>query len=241
VSSFTVVLGFASLPVAERTMRQFAATRTSNSQLVIVDNHYPLEEARCRDFWVRQALELGGVYLDPGHNLGLHEGLNFALREVGATRDDVMLGMDPDTRPLTVGWDSALIEALSIRKVGWASLWNPHSEREMRERGHDEGEGNSLRYWSTHKSVINSICGFNLGWVLDCGGFQEPSAYYGGLEGMMFPKCHDAGLRWLFLRDFKEGTWDEDIVPVEYKRYKYEHAFLGYPNDFATWLKEKKL
>lgn len=236
---YLITLGFANQKVAERTMDQYANTRTSDAQLIIVDNHYPVNVPE--GFWKRIAQELGGVYFDPGRNLGLHEGLNYALREVQATRDDVALIMDPDTKPYTPGWDTGLLKALEIPTVGWASLYNNHSDMEMRKRGFVQSHENGLALWTTCEAVVNSVCGFKLDWVLDCGGFQEPSPFYGGLESMMFDFMKQTRYRWVFLRDFFEDAFPQDLIDPVYIEYKCAHGHLGYPHDFATFVKEKGL
>lgn len=236
MSDYLVILGFANQRTAERTLQKFADTRTSKANVLIVDNHYPVNVTE--GFWKRAAQELGGTYLDPGRNIGLHEGLNYALREVQAGPADLMLGMDPDTNPLTRGWDTALINALGIANVGWASLGNNHSEGEMRERGHTPSTEGGLRLFTTLAPVVNSICGFKLNWVLSSGGFQEPSAFYGGLECAMWHHMSKTHYRWVFLRDFREGTWTEDLIDSEYRAYKWRHAHEGYPHDFETYIRE---
>lgn len=235
--NFIIVLGFANQRVAERTLKNYADTRTSDAKLLIVDNHYPLNVTS--DFWRRAAADLGGTYLDPGKNLGLHEGLNFALREARATENDRVLIMDPDTYPFTPGWDTALLEALDIPGVGWASLCNNHSDGEMRERGYDETIEGGLKIWTTHRPVVNSVSGFRLDWVLAAGGFQEPYAYYGGLEVAMWEIMKkNTNYRWVFLRDFFEDVFKEDLIDPIYIAYKYAHGHQGYQGDFETYLKE---
>lgn len=232
---WAVILGFANEATANRTLAAVKATRSATDiDWLLVDNHYP---EISDGFWASWAKELGAEYLDPGRNLGLHHGLNFALTAVNADRADLMLGVDPDTRPLTDGWDDALMQALAIPDVGWASLGNDHSEGEMRIRGFSESQESGLRLFTTKTAVVNSICGFKLSWVKDVGGFQEPSAYYGGVEGMMFPMCHKARLRWVWLRDFREGKWETDLSDYDYKAYKWAHAHKGWPGEYSEWLK----
>lgn len=232
---WSVILGFANEETANRSLALFKATRTATDiDWLLVDNHYP---GISDGFWASWARELGAFYLDPGRNLGLHHGLNFALTSVGASRDDIMLGIDPDTRPITPGWDAALAQALAIPDVGWASLGNDHSEGEMATRGFTESQESGLRLKTTKQAVVNSICGFKLCWVKDVGGFQEPAEYYGGVECLMFPMCHKAGFRWVWLQDFREGKWDTDLSDPNYRAYKWAHAHKGWKGEFREWLK----
>jgi hypothetical protein len=230
---WAVILGFANEATANRTLQLVKETRAATDiDWLLVDNHYPDTPS---GFWESWAKELGAEYLNPGRNIGLHHGLNFALTAVNADRGDLMLGIDPDTRPLTVGWDDALMRALSIPDVGWASLGNDHSEGEMATRGFTESQESGLRLKTTKQAVVNSLCGFKLSWVKDVGGFQETSEYYGGVECLMFPMCVKAGLRWVWLQDYREGKFDTDLSDPDYRHYKWAHAHKGWKGDFATW------
>jgi hypothetical protein len=231
--NYILILGFANRPTAERTLAEFMRTKTSDAQVVVLDNHYP----GMSDFWLSWCTENDAMYIDAGKNLGLHHGLNFMLKQLGAKKGDKIIGFDPDTNPETVGWDEALFRALDIQNVVWASLWNDHSAGEMRERGWTGSVENGLNIWQTHKPVVNSICAFDVGWVLDVCGFQEPTEYYGGLECAMFALLKK---RWVWLCDYKEGKFDVDLQDIEYKNYKWAHAHLGWQGSFDTWLKNRQ-
>lgn len=232
--NYILILGFANGKTATRTLIELEKTRTSDATVVILDQHYPMQEMT--PFWKTWAKSLGGIYLDAGKNLGLHEGLNYMCKALDMKPSDKVIGFDPDTLPQTRGWDDALLKALDLPNVGWASLWNEHSEGEMRARGYTESTEHGLDLWTTKQAVVNSICAWNLEWVYNVGGFQEPAEFYGGLECCMFPKCVAQGKRWVWLRYFTEGKWGTDLSDPEYTAYKWAHAHQGWKGDFAAWL-----
>lgn len=232
---YICILGFANKETADRTLQQFEMTARGDAKVLILDNHYPLNPPD----WKAWAKRLKGEYLDAGRNLGLHNGLNMMLRTVGATGSDQMIGYDPDTCPLTEAWDVALFAALQLPNVGWASLGNRHSESEMTARGYTETKELGMNIWTTKAPVVNSICAFNLDWVLSCGGFQEPTEYYGGLECAMWNHLQAAKKRWVWLKDYREGKFEPDLSDKIYKEYKWEHAHKGWKGSFDDFLKEK--
>jgi hypothetical protein len=235
---WTLILGFANAETANRSLQLFETTRKSDSKVLILDNHYP-ESLKPPD-WKAWAKRLGGEYLDAGRNLGLHNGLNWMLSQVGATRSDAVIGFDPDTCPLTDAWDTALFSALQLPGVGWASLGNRHSESEMEARGYKESTEIGFKLWTTNQAVMNSICAFNLDWVLDCGGFQEPTEFYGGLECAMWKHLTTRGKRWVWLKDYREGKFEPDLQDAIYKAYKWEHAHKGWKGSFDDFLLQRQ-
>lgn len=235
--NYILILGFANGKTAERTLIELERTKTSDATVLILDQHWPMADLSM--FWKGWAHRLNGLYLNSGKNLGLHEGLNYMCRTLQMKATDKVIGLDPDTWPITPGWDTALLKSLDLPNVGWASLGNLHSEGEMTHRGYVESVEDGLRLWTTKQAVVNSICAWNLDWIYNVGGFQEPSEYYGGLECCMFPKCLAQGKRWVWLKDFREGKWDTDLSDPEYKAYKWAHAHQGWKGDFAAWVNGK--
>jgi hypothetical protein len=232
--NYIFILGFANAATATRTLSQLEKTKVSDATVVILDQHWPMQDMS--EFWKSWVKSLRGIYLDAGKNLGLHEGLNYMCKTLQVKPTDKVIGFDPDTYPINVGWDLALLNALDLPHVGWASLGNTHSEGEMNARGYTESEEEGLHLWTTKQAVVNSICAWNMEWIYNVGGFQEASEFYGGLECCMFPKCLAQGKRWVWLRDFREATGLKDLSDPEYKAYKWAHAHQGWKGDFAAWL-----
>src|SRR5690606_27407958 len=107
----------------------------SRFEHVFVDQHYPVGREAVEKFHVEQARHENVTVLDPGRNLGLQGGFNYALDFLRLNQNDIVFGFDPDCFPTTNGWGWAMEQVLSDRRVGWVSCWNPHTERETNERG----------------------------------------------------------------------------------------------------------
>lgn len=224
--------------VIRDSLAQLRATTTAGGQIVMLDQHYPLPSSHENTLALLDiAREHGALYLNAGRNLGLARGFNHMLHTVGVEPEDVVIGYDPDCYPETVGWDSAFVDVLrAAPDVGWASLGNDFSEREMKERGFTPGWDGGHFTWTTHKAVLNSVCAWPAKWMLKVGGLTEPNKYYGGVECCMWDKLQP--LRWVFLTDFREirRSAIQEAPDTQYTAYKWAHAHEGFPGDFRAFL-----
>lgn len=242
---FVITLGFANPLTINETFRRTYSTKTSFFTHVVINQHYPLpsdEEATAN--LKRLCAQHGAVYYDPGENLGLAAGFNYAIEACALKDDDIVIGLDPDTMPETPGWDAAMIKTfIENPTIGWVSLWNDVSSKEIEERGYDVIENGGITLIVTKQAVLNSICAWRAGWLKKVGGLSEPNKFYGGLESTMFPKLREHGLHWAFIREFKESRTDvtQKGFDTEYFAYKMDYAHnKTWSGDFASYLEKNK-
>lgn len=205
---------------------------------VLLDQHWPLEREKTREHLQAIAKQYGCLYIDSGRNRGLHEGFNYALSQLTIPDNAMVIGYDPDSYPVTIGWDMAMCEVfVADPRIQWLSLWHQHATRQLLH----EGAGMHLEMIHGHRvrqvsrAVMNSVCGFRMGWLRRIGGLYEVLPKYGGLEVHMWPKIDG---RWVFLEDFQEQPALYDRMNPLYKEWKWRTAHLGEPQiDFGEWLK----
>lgn len=207
---------------------------------LMVDQRYPLPDKDSVSKEIAQiAKNTGARLLEPGKNLGLHHGLNWALQTVGMRDEDIVIGYDGDSWPIESGWDMALVTALiADQKTVWASLWGKNSHGELTSRGFTRRMANQVEVYETHTPAVNSICAWKGWWVKQAGWFDETRPVYGGLESKLFHYVRDRGYRWVFIPGWTEDERlkfnpGEDIL---YKTWKWRHAHEGYDGDFDSWL-----
>jgi hypothetical protein len=211
-------------------------------RLLMVDQHWPIDYPKTRANLEAIARDHGATLLDPGKNLGLHHGFNWALEQVGIPDNAMVVGYDPDSWPLTPGWNMAMCRAfVADPRVVWLSLWHTHSEREL--NAETKGLGSEIldgvRVRELRVAAMNSICGFRRGWLRAVGGLREPSLLYGGLEICMWDEVKKHG-RWVFLEDYREDLRMHDRVNPLYKEWKWDHAHRGvFHGSFEEWLRSK--
>lgn len=242
IDVFTITLGFVPARIWRQSAAAYAKTRNPDLRYrhYFVDQHYPLNKEKNRAELREICAEYGIEVLDPGRNLGLHEGFNWALRTINPPKHAVIIAYDPDVNPTTPGWDMALVRAIrgdSERKTVWSSLMHEMAEKELAQRGHKpyrKADG-YLRLIPVRTSIMNSISAFSNEWLTRTGGLHEPTNYYGHLEAAMWARLE--GKDWVFLPDYTENEDFRHQQDEEYKVYKWVHAHLdSWKGDFESWL-----
>lgn len=230
--------------IIEDSLNQLQATRDKENvdmHIVMVDQHWPIDREKNKKELERIAKNCKATLLDPGKNLGLHHGFNWAVNQLSIPDNALIIGFDPDSWPVDFGWDKAMCDVfVEDASVVWFSLWHPHATRELLNE-HKSQPGHqvpSQRTIQVTAPVMNSVCGFRSSWFKKVGGLTEPSKYYGGLECAMWDKVKAHG-RWIFLPDYKEELHFQDVVNPLYRAWKWHHAHEGYPHDFVQYLKDK--
>ena len=229
---------------------------------IIVDNHYPLDYGGVR-LRMEQAQKIlpSLTILDPGKNLGLHEGFNYALERVlpGLDDDDLIIAYDLDESPRSTGWLNAMRLVMAADSAcGWLSMSSSAIKTALADapvraivgpaRARGETSPTSAS-GPTHECVavivpdrpcINHVCSWRVRALRAVGKLEESRPYYGYLEMVMWPKFKAAGYYQGWLRDFYDqhdayGPYQD----AEYQAYKRAHVasspntFLG---SFEEWL-----
>lgn len=229
--------------VIETSIRQYRATSRDDVETVhvLVDQSWPVGDALGRAARLKAlASEVNGVYLDPGRNLGLAKGFNWAAAQFPIPDNAMLIGYDGDSWPVTPGWDGAMADLFVQRlDVAWFTLWHPHADRELlaERRGTDLGDGTV----QVNSPCINSVCGWRMGWFRKSGGIQELQPFYGGLEVHTFKKLE--GWKWIFLKNFREDYWPyPEMLNPHYRTWKHVTNHGGEKQiEFGDWLKLKGL
>ncbi len=213
-------------------------------QHVLLDQHYPLRHDELAAELSRMKREDGATLLDAGRNLGLHEGLNYMLKEIGPLGDDdIVVGFDADEDPQQVGWMNAMLRVFAADpKCGWLSLMSPPARKYMIEHGCTLREVGGETVQVPGYSLINTLCAWRGSAIKAMGSFTEPHIYYGGFEGHMMPKCMDAGFWIGWMSDYTVNP-HHGIADPEYQKYKRAHVGFDlpeFPGSFEDWLRMKK-
>lgn len=221
-------LGFANIPTMERTFEIVKRLKTPETSWLILDNHYSRESSD----WLEENKEKYQYSLfDNGYNMGLHDGFNFLLKYVTTTH---VIGLDPDTLPMTKGFDLELLKHGQDPRNVWVSCFNTHSFSEMRNPTFENG-----LIISSH-AVVNSICLWQCDWLRRSGGVQEPTKLYGGLEIWMWKYLDQKTKRWVFALNSLEACSNSmpDLQDPVYRSFKWEHAHKGDPRSWEEFQKD---
>jgi hypothetical protein len=226
----------------------FKETVTGNIEAhYLLDQHYPLHHsspiftAQYNSQWLRDvAHRYGFVYRDVGKNLGYHFGINeIAMNIPEISDEDILINYDPDSMPLTYGWDEAIRKAFEHNPhLVTVGLVNQVIEAELQERGYNEHVYDGLRVRYPHRAGVMSIIAWKAGFIRKVGGLKEPCALYGGIEGEMWPVIQAHGGRWGYLPDYHESPDLGRYADPEYTEWKRLHGHTReFPGDFDSYLR----
>jgi GT2 family glycosyltransferase len=206
----------------------------------VLNNHYPDQEKFTDDVVKILCKHRNIKYFDLGENVGLSAGYNHLLNNIDLQDDDIVIGVDPDTWPVTQGWGEALVKVLSEPNttIGWASLFTQHTQREFNERGYTKLIINGINCNKVNQAMLNSICAWKGKMLKEMKGLHEPRKFYGGFESMSYPIIKNLGFDWVFLPDYSEEF--NDLVKADkfYTVYKYDYVHGKTSLSFAEWLEE---
>lgn len=242
---YAVTLGFTPSRTFKKSMEQYYATISKSLEIkhIFVDQHYPINKKKNQTELKKICKDFGITYLDPGKNLGLHGGFNWAVEQMGGYKsDDYYIGFDPDSYVLSPGWDLALLTPFLHRaNVGWTSLMNQRSQEDIKSKPFSPHKLAQVYTWQPHQAVMNSICMWSGKYLSLTQGLHEPLHWYGLLECDMFERLKQYNMEWHFLCDWHEDDRLRDLQDEEYKIYKWEYAHMkSTTDDFETWLEKGK-
>jgi hypothetical protein len=242
MKTYCISLCHQNIRIVRKSLERFYASKNPHCAVhhILVDQCYPLPDR----YQVRKELEqiskeFGCQLLSPGQNLGLHKGWNWAMNQFPIADDDVWIGYDPDSYPITPGWDMALVTAIAYGgDVGWASLLNQPATWQVPQQGYRERQINQLRAWQVDRPAVNSVCAWRGDFLRRSGGLSEPMAFYGHLESAMWIHLGHMNLKWVFL----PGWTEDERLKVEedrvYQLYKWHHAITQkWPGSFEDFLR----
>jgi hypothetical protein len=221
-----ITLGYVPARIFEKSMDSFYSTISKEMDIthIFVYQHYPLDEEHNKPALFNICNKYGLTILDPQKNLGLHEGFNWALAQLPIQDEDIIIGFDGDSHPLTQGWDKAFATALEDNRLVWASLWSQRAEDRINEVGYIVHGVRNVRVFILRDAIMNSICAWNAKFLKDIGGLSELLQYYGHLEASMFPKLKALNKEWVVLPDYFESDSFRILQDKEYLRWKWYYA-----------------
>lgn len=228
--------------IIRKSIEAYYATKDPRVETVhiLIDQHWPIGYAKLRAELESIARDYNLVLMDPGRNLGLHKGFNWAWRQHAIPDNAGVIGYDPDCIPSTPGWDMKLCEIFcAVPEAGWLSLNNPRTQEELQGRTDLETIVAGQHIARLSHPVVNSICMFRQKWLIETQGIHESNPFYGTLETTMFPMLPP--FRWYVLKDVMEGDSLRDTENLLYRQWKWDTCHtkkIPVDKDFGTWLRE---
>ena len=239
-----------------------ALHRTNTPNLVVahylLDNHYPFKHYRTQAAMVQAQIKYNARVVDGLEDRGLAGNANFLLKymmEKGMKEEDLLIGYDPDSKPLNRGWDKTLVEVMVAEpKLAYLSLNNPPIEPNLESiqgkkpylRGEEKKiAGHRVFIVSADTNDMINVSCWRVSWLKAIGGTPAGpnTPYYGFNEGPLKAAVNHTGMQNGYLLDFKEDGrgdkgWFGYLHDFEYQNWKKDHL-SGYRPSFAQWLKDR--
>jgi hypothetical protein len=217
-----VTVACANVATMTRTFAMIKDLKHTNKWLVL-DNNYSEKSSN----WL--AINEGHygyklLQTPHGKNIGLHNGFNLCLAHVETSH---VLGIDPDMFLCSRGFDTALLAHAADRRNVIVQAFMTYPLTEMRGPKFERGDAGWLII--PDHPVIMGMCMWQVEWLRQCGGLQEPSEFYGGLECMMWQYLDQKEKRWVRALNAIEG-WKDLMPGLEdpwFLSWKRDHAHKG--------------
>lgn len=219
-------------------------TRGLNSEIWVYEDFWPLHR-ECNQRILQACQKRHGFKLiQSDRNRGLHHGLNYLTSQMPLEEDDILITIAPDSYMVKDSWDWAMQDVLlhdpEIAYVGLTSFVTGRTPNVEWDKRETEG---GVKYEIPSIAVQSHATAWKWSFLKQVGGFDEPTNYYGHLEGVMHRKAQLIGMKQAYLPDFQED-FPEGVSrlysyePEIYKEWKFEHAqTFSFPGNFEEYLK----
>lgn len=237
----TITLCFTKPAIVRKALENYYRTATLPTKHYLLHQHYPLpSKSEVFEELKVIAKDFNCVLSDAGKNLGLHHGFNAVLKQINPKPEDIIIGYDHDSCPVSPGWDEALVKVLnSDPNHVWGSLRTVHTLDEIPEIKLEKFDG--IYYFKLPKPAMNSVCAIKASFLEKTGGLHEYSNFYGHLETNMWNLMKEHGGDWFFLLDYFEKSDLLHEHDESYKLYKWAHAQTQtWDGDFESYLEAAK-
>lgn len=194
---------------------------------VVVDHLFPINPLVNSIMVNKLATLVDAEVVKPSVNTGGAGGFNFGMKALPDLRDeDLIVGMDPDSNPITYGWLPAMVKTMEAGKdLMSVSLMHEHI---VQRNWEVEFIGGNRVAFLPHPEMMN-LSMWRVGAIRD--GLKQ-SGFYGHTERMMWAPKKNA-----YLYDFRE-TLCPIQHPASYNTWKRRHAFDGYTKNYDDFIKE---
>lgn len=211
---------------------------------VFLNQHYPFDKKnntkKIRDLCVKY----GGLWMDAGKNLGLHDGLTYMFNNLPVKDTDYVIMIDLDNYPIQDGWDDALVRVLHYDKtLAQAHLWIPALHIDAAKHiKYEDKIVDGIRIKIPNCAFVKTVSAWPASFIKRVGGWTEPLRFWGHLEGAMHEATKRLGMKDCYLPDFIETSQPSGRIDPMYHQWKVDTAHLktyDHNKDLEQYLRDK--
>jgi hypothetical protein len=207
---------------------------TDRYEYVIFDCGYPLpseKENSSKLKKIADKLKAGYVKIE---NEGVAQNWNKAIEHFNPSDDDIVVGMDPDSRADTLGWLRDMKTAFQKREDAFYIGMNRTGFEEYKRGTLIEGEVNLLKF---NELVAWSMGGFRVKMIKEIGGIGQYNGRYGYIEHYCYDKLKPMGYDFYLLADHFDLSLDSP--DPQYSEWKQASASRNTDLKFNDWLRTR--
>lgn len=237
---YTVSLGFCPARILEQSLDHLQETRDKSlyNQLVVTDNHYPMNREQNRKELMRIALKHGALFFDSGGDIGAAQSFNQVTNTLPLLDHDYVLGYDPDSWALNPGFDREMSEVLDhYPDLAYVSLTNPDVTFKNPEIVWEHRPRVSV---ITNRPEMMNVTMFRWSWLKKIGGLEQVCKYYGFMEGKLWRGLSDTSMHSGYLPDYQEDIRLTALHDPEYIEWKSKQVNFHFNGSFKEYLDEQK-
>lgn len=179
-------------------------------------------------------------------NVGVSQNWSRVYEELKVGANDVLIGIEPDEKPLNKGYVQAMADVLlSDRKIALVSLLMKEQEQYLKDNPQSFTEENIAghRCYVVHGTMSMAMIGFSGRFLNEIGGIPVPdgTSIYGNIESASYNEIKEHGYEWCFLADYYVEHQENVPLYREYKTAVTSGAYAGNKQiDLEAWLKTKQ-
>lgn len=239
---YTLTLGFCPWRVLDAGMDDYYSTAAIKpDRHYFLDQHYPMGREDNLVNFKRICDRHGIAYIDSGHDRGMCEGWNMMMDIIPFESGDVLIGYDPDAKPLSKGWDKAMIDVLKAASIfDIVATSQSFTNEHIYPVGVIQGTFSNVAKQNIFRVNLPSLDMMTVTaarWeLLKDRKLVSGMAYWGGTESTVRDWMIERGTTYCYLLDHQENNGNAHLGDIEYRHYK-DALIKGYQESFEEYLK----
>lgn len=154
----------------------------------------------------------GSVYIQMP-NIGVSQNWEQVWKHLDMKPKDVLIGLDPDERPMNQDWVYAMGEINRLDKIGLVGLMVEAHQNMIHRIQKKQFEYNKIKYYKFNQFLNWGLISMTGEWMQKMGKIPYPpnAKKYGWIEHEMIPYFDKLGYSWVILKDYIVGHTDYEL------------------------------
>jgi hypothetical protein len=146
-------------------------------------------------------------------NIGVSQNWQQVWKHLNMKPKDVLIGADPDERPLQKDWVYGMGEVNRLERIGLTSLMVEAHVPMLAKMNKREFEHNGIKYFTINEAINWGLIGMTGEWMETIKTIPYPknALKYGWIEFEMYPMFKQHGFKWVILPEYVVSHTDYEL------------------------------